>query len=114
MRQVFSLLLVLIALSTNGQPGAGPTRAPHQQGPEADGELTGRVVSAAGPAIEGATVALRGTALGCATGASGTFRLRAPAGRYHLVVSSIGYAPREQDVQVAAGQATAWGPWPWP
>ncbi|QIX60107.1 TonB-dependent receptor [Hymenobacter sp. BT18] len=68
------------------------------------GRVTGQVRSAAGQALEGVTVALKGTTYGATTDAQGSFRFTAPAGSYQLVVSNIGYGTQEQAVQVTAGE----------
>ena len=68
------------------------------------GWITGRVADTNGQAIEGVTVALKGTSYGASTQANGSFRLAAQAGSYQLVVSSIGYATQEIAVTVTGGE----------
>ncbi|MBD2716210.1 TonB-dependent receptor [Microvirga sp. STR05] len=68
------------------------------------GWITGRVADANGQAVEGVTVALKGTSYGASTQANGSFRLAAQAGSYQLVVSSIGYITQEITVTVIGGE----------
>jgi len=70
------------------------------------GRLSGRVLDEKGDAVEGVTVALKGTAFGTTTTTDGSFRLSAPAGSYQLVVSSLGYNTQEVTVTVTAGETT--------
>ncbi|WP_333863396.1 TonB-dependent receptor plug domain-containing protein, partial [Chitinophaga sp.] len=65
--------------------------------------ITGRVTDdASKDPIPGASVVLKGTTIGTATTAEGTFSLNLPAGTNQvLVISSIGYAT--QEVAVGAG-----------
>ncbi|MEL6639672.1 MAG: carboxypeptidase-like regulatory domain-containing protein, partial [Bacteroidota bacterium] len=54
--------------------------------------LNGTVRNDSGTALEAANVALEGTTIGTSTEADGTFKIsNIPAGKYQLVVSSIGY-----------------------
>ncbi|QNH63730.1 TonB-dependent receptor [Hymenobacter sediminicola] len=71
------------------------------------GWITGRVADANGQAVEGVTVALKGTSYGASTQANGSFRLAAQAGSYQLVVSSIGYATQEIAVTVTGGETVS-------
>ena len=41
--------------------------------------------------VDFATVYLKGTTYGCTTNEEGIYHLHAPAGKYTLVVSAIGY-----------------------
>jgi hypothetical protein len=56
--------------------------------------------------IPGATVLISGTGFGTAADSDGRFRLRAPAGRYLLRVSSIGFETRTDSVQVIRDRVT--------
>ena len=68
------------------------------------GAVQGTVRAADGAALPGATVHLRGTALGTATGADGRFRLAAvPPAEYQLEASFVGYEPLSQAVRVRPG-----------
>lgn len=62
--------------------------------------LSGKVLSKGGEAVPYATVKLKGTRYGCATNEKGMFYLYAPAGRYTLVVSALGYKTAEQPVEL--------------
>ncbi|WP_244535895.1 TonB-dependent receptor [Hymenobacter psychrotolerans] len=68
------------------------------------GWIAGRVTNTEGQAVEGVTVALKGTSYGASTQENGNFRLAAQAGSYQLVVSSIGYATQEVAVTVTGGE----------
>jgi len=59
------------------------------------------VASADGEALTGASVVVKGTATGTATDVNGSFSISIPAGKATLVVSYLGYAPKE--VNVTAG-----------
>jgi TonB-linked SusC/RagA family outer membrane protein len=65
------------------------------------GQLRGRVVSAAGRPLSGATVAL-GEAFVTAADSSGGFVIPAPAGRYMLRVRFVGYAAVARQVLLPA------------
>jgi iron complex outermembrane receptor protein len=63
--------------------------------------ITGIVTDTAGTPLANARVAVSGANRATTTGADGTFVLRSvPAGRYHLDVSRIGYAPEHVEVTV--------------
>ena len=57
-------------------------------------EVTGKVTDSTGIPIPGATINVKGVKRGASAGPDGSFRLAMPAGGT-LVVSAIGYAPRE-------------------
>src|SRR5260221_13843597 len=61
--------------------------------------VTGTVASAKdNQPIIGASVLVKGTNIGAATSATGTFSINVPAGKKILVISSIGYDDQEIDV----------------
>lgn len=61
--------------------------------------VTGTVTSAKdNQPIVGASVLVKGTNIGAATSATGTFTLNVPAGKKILVISSVGYDDQEVDV----------------
>ncbi|MEO1410141.1 MAG: TonB-dependent receptor [Bacteroidota bacterium] len=69
--------------------------------------LNGTVRNDSGTALEAANVALEGTTIGTSTEADGTFKIsNIPAGKYQLVVSSIGYDTYTQGISLNAGDAT--------
>lgn len=92
----FLTLLPLIALLA----------LPVLRGQSATGLLEGRVFNAAsGTYVEGARVAIEGTALETATDADGRFLLSSvPAGEARLRVTFTGAAPSVTTVSIAAGQ----------
>ena len=51
-----------------------------------------------GEVVDFATVYLKGTNYGCATGEDGVFQIKAPAGDYTLVASALGYSIAEKHV----------------
>lgn len=64
--------------------------------------LSGRIVSKEKEEVSYATVLLKGTSYGCATNEQGMYYLHAPAGKYILVVSAIGYDAVEKPVTLTA------------
>ena len=64
----------------------------------------GRVLSADGSGPVSATVTLKPTGRGSAAGPDGTYRISAPAGRYTLVASALGYERAEHTVELRRGQ----------
>ncbi len=72
------------------------------------GTITGRVVADSdSETIPGATVLIEGTNYGTATLPNGTFEMRAPAGRYRMRVSAIGYVTLFDSVTVRRDERTA-------
>ena len=71
---------------------------------QSTGSVSGIIKDASGP-LPGAAVAVQGTMNGAATGPNGEFRIRnVKEGEHVLVVSFIGYEPKEVTVQVEAGE----------
>lgn len=68
-----------------------------------NGLISGRVVDASGHTVDYATVQLKGTHYGCVTDISGLYHINAPAGRYVVTVSAMGYNKSEQEVTLKAG-----------
>ena len=64
----------------------------------------GRVLSADGSGPVSATVTLKPAGRGSAAGPDGTYRISAPAGRYTLVASALGYERAEHTVELRRGQ----------
>lgn len=60
--------------------------------------VSGKVTSTEQETVDFATVYLKGTAFGGTTDGEGRFRIKAPAGRYTLVVSAVGYKTIERPV----------------
>jgi hypothetical protein len=72
------------------------------------GTIAGRVVEAAtGDPIPGATLLIEGTNYGTATTPEGQFEMRAPAGRYPIRVSAIGYQTLRDTIAIRRGEVTA-------
>ena len=69
-------------------------------------EITGKVQSAGGESLNGATVMIKGTNNGTATDQNGTFSLSIPAGGATLVVSFGGYSTKEVTVNANSGNIT--------
>lgn len=63
------------------------------------GKVTGKITSASGSAVEGATVTVKGLAKGVASNRSGQFTITVPAGRDTLVVSHVGFVTQEIALQ---------------
>ena len=60
--------------------------------------ITGKVVDDKGNAVQGATVAVKGSRTGAATDASGAFKISVAPTATTLVISSVGYAKQEIDI----------------
>ncbi|MDE7077780.1 MAG: carboxypeptidase-like regulatory domain-containing protein, partial [Alistipes sp.] len=60
--------------------------------------LSGKVISKDKEEVAFATVSLKGTVYGCSTDQQGMYYLHAPAGKYTLIVSAIGYQTVEKPV----------------
>jgi hypothetical protein len=76
------------------------------------GQIRGRVTGADGAPVTGASVVARSLAdttraLSALTQADGGFRLQAPAGRYRLAVTHLGYQPYTREVAITAESLTA-------
>lgn len=69
-----------------------------------DGVISGRVVSKGQEVVDFATVYLKGTAHGTNTNKEGLYHLKAPAGKYTLVVTAVGYGPVEKEIELMSGQ----------
>ena len=69
-----------------------------------DGIISGRLRTEDNEAVDFATVYLKGTQYGCISGEKGTFRLVAPAGRYVLGVSAVGFQLVEKPVVLKKGE----------
>lgn len=67
--------------------------------------ISGKVISKEKQeVVDFATVYLKGTTYGCTTNEQGIYQLHAPAGKYTLVVSSIGYKTTEKAVTLVHGE----------
>lgn len=66
--------------------------------------ISGKVLSLEKEIVDFATVYFKGTHYGATTNAKGIYHLSAPAGKYTLVVSAIGYETIEQKVTLTAGE----------
>ncbi len=65
-----------------------------------EGAISGRVVSHDKQAVEYATVQLKGTSYGSSTTKDGLYHITAPAGKYTLVASAIGYDTEEKQIEL--------------
>ncbi len=69
--------------------------------------LSGKVISKEKQeTVDFATVYLKGTTHGCTTNEKGIYHLHAPAGKYTLVVSAIGYETVEKPITLVRGERT--------
>ncbi|WP_418587096.1 TonB-dependent receptor [Phocaeicola sp.] len=62
--------------------------------------LSGKVVATDKTVIDYATVYLKGTQYGCTTNEQGIYHLQAPAGKYTLIVSAIGFETYEKAIEI--------------
>lgn len=67
------------------------------------GMISGKIISDGKQPVSFATVMLKGMAHGAHTDSRGIYHITAPAGRYSLVVSAVGYKTIEREVTVKAG-----------
>lgn len=87
---VVCLLLLIGAISVFAQHGT---------------MVSGKVISTEKQEIvDFATVYLKGTTYGCTTNEQGIYHLQAPAGKYTLVVSAVGYESVEKPVTLVRGE----------
>lgn len=68
--------------------------------------LSGKVVSTDKTIIDYATVYLKGTQYGCTTDERGIYHLPAPAGKYTLVVSAVGFETYEKAIEIVSDGRT--------
>src|SRR5262245_31963762 len=61
-------------------------------------KITGKVSSTANPALEGATVQVKGTSLSTTTDAGGRFAISVPEGTTALIFSYVGFQAMEVDI----------------
>jgi iron complex outermembrane receptor protein len=68
------------------------------------GNIRGKVTDSEGVAVQGATVNVKGSALGSATDENGVYELiNIPAGEVTLVIANVGHETFEKSVRVEAG-----------
>jgi TonB-dependent starch-binding outer membrane protein SusC len=60
--------------------------------------LTGKVTDEGGTPVPGATIQVKGTSTGTATGADGTFKLNVPTTATTIIVSYVGYNQQEVNI----------------
>ena len=65
---------------------------------EYKGIVSGRIVTADREVVNFATVHLKGSARGSGTNKDGLYHIKAPAGKYTLVVTALGYKTVEKTV----------------
>ncbi|MEI9944657.1 MAG: TonB-dependent receptor [Chitinophagaceae bacterium] len=68
---------------------------PHISFSQNNFRVTGKVFDETGKPVQGATVQVKGTAIGTATVADGSYSLMAPSGNSRLVITSVGYLDME-------------------
>lgn len=68
--------------------------------------LSGKVVSTDKTIVDFATVYLKGTQYGCTTDERGIYHLPAPAGKYTLVVSAVGFETYEKAIEIVSNGRT--------
>ncbi|RMH74984.1 MAG: TonB-dependent receptor, partial [Calditrichaeota bacterium] len=71
------------------------------------GTISGKVTDArTGESLPGANIILVGTFMGTSSGPDGSYSFEAPAGSYTLRCSFIGYATKDVEITVIAGEVT--------
>ncbi|MDE5625198.1 MAG: carboxypeptidase-like regulatory domain-containing protein, partial [Muribaculaceae bacterium] len=65
--------------------------------------ISGKVLSADGDAVDYATVFLKGTSYSSSANEKGLYHIKAPAGRYTIVFSCVGYEKTEKSVEIKKG-----------
>ena len=70
---------------------------------EKQATVFGKVISSNKEVVEYATVHLKGTSFGAVTNDKGIYQLSAPAGKYTLIVSILGYNTVEKQIQLSKG-----------
>ena len=73
---------------------------------EYKGIVSGRIVTADREVVNFATVHLKGSARGSGTNKDGLYHIKAPAGKYTLVVTALGYKTVEKTVKITDGERT--------
>ena len=71
---------------------------------EIKGMLSGRVVTRGNEAVTFATAHLKGSGRGSQTDKEGIFRIKAPVGKYTLIVTALGYKTVEREVEIVDGK----------
>ena len=66
------------------------------------GMVSGKVMSSDGETIDYASVFLKGTVYSCTVNGRGLYHLKAPAGDYTIVFSSVGFEKAEHEVEIPA------------
>ncbi|MBP6687996.1 MAG: carboxypeptidase-like regulatory domain-containing protein, partial [Lacibacter sp.] len=61
-------------------------------------KVSGKVSDDAGRPVSGVSVLVKGTTAGTTTGADGGFELNAPSGKSVLIISSVGFADQEIEI----------------
>ena len=70
------------------------------------GMVSGKVVSTDGIPVDYATVHLKGTSYSGTADEKGIYHIKAPAGKYTIIFSSVGYESKESTVQINAAGRT--------
>ncbi len=68
------------------------------------GMISGKVLSTNGNPIDFATVVLKGTSHSASANEKGIYHITAPAGKYTLVFSCVGFEKKEMPVEIKASQ----------
>jgi TonB-linked SusC/RagA family outer membrane protein len=71
---------------------------------QAPGQITGRVTSAGGRILPGATITLLGTGQSVVVGTEGTYLIQVLPGTYRVQARFLGYSAIEREVTVGTGQ----------
>ncbi len=69
-----------------------------------EGMISGKVLSQDGEPLDYVSVFFKGTSYMCSTNDKGLYHLKAPAGEYTMVISSVGYEQQEHKIKLKAGE----------
>lgn len=73
---------------------------------QSPGTIRGKVIAADRQAAVGVSLGLKGTTFGANTDAEGSYYIKAPAGKYTLMITAVGLEKREQSVEIMEHRTT--------
>ena len=102
-RHILTILMLILPLIVLGNTHLNTH--PEQQKPKTDANLYGHIIDiTTGEHIPYATVAIKGTTIGCAADGTGHYKINnIPEGDYTLVVTALGYGTVEMPYTAKKG-----------